>query len=53
MCLILKCEIERQLNEKVYGLEKRDLGLANNTKIYLIRPDGKVKTLRGRNFKIG
>ena len=53
MCLILECEIERQLSNKVYGLEKRDLGLANNTKIYLIRPDGKVKTLRGRNFKIG
>lgn len=52
MCLILKCDIERQLDKKVYGFERRELGLANNTKLYLIQPNGKVKTVRGRNFKI-
>lgn len=51
-CMIIKCEIDRQLKERIYGRERWELNLKNNVKIYLIKPNGTIKTLGGRNFKI-
>lgn len=50
-CLIVKCVIDRQLEERKYR-ERYDDN-RNRVKLYLIKPDGTVKTLRGRNYKIG
>ncbi len=50
--MIIKCEIERQLKDRIYSMDRRKLGIKNNIKTYLIKPDGTVKTLRGRNYKI-
>lgn len=49
--LIIKCVIDRQLEERKYRERYDD----NRTrvKLYLIKPDGTVKTLRGGNYKIG
>ncbi|MEL1252165.1 ATP-binding protein [Flavobacterium sp. DGU38] len=49
--LIIRCVIDRQLEEREY--RKREDDNRNRVKLYLIRPDGTVKTLRGRNYKIG
>lgn len=49
--LIIRCVIERQLEEREY--RKRYDDNRNHVKLYLIKPDGTVKTLRGRNYKIG
>lgn len=49
--LLVKCVIERQLEERKY--RKRYDDNRNRVKLYLIKPDGTVKTLRGRNYKIG
>lgn len=49
--LIIKCVIERQLEEREY--RKRYDDNRNRVKIYLIKSDGTVKTLRGRDYKIG
>lgn len=51
-CMIIKCEIDRQLKERIYGRDRWELKLKNNVKIYLIKPNGIVKTLGGRDFKI-
>jgi hypothetical protein len=56
-CLIVECRIDRQLEEKEYrnrhNQEEEENTEESNTKIYLIKPDGTVKTIRGRNYKIG
>jgi hypothetical protein len=49
--LIVKCLIDRQLEERKYR-ERYDDN-RKRVKLYLIKPDGTVKTLRGRNYKIG
>jgi hypothetical protein len=49
--LIVKCVIERQLEEREY--RKRYDDNRNRVKIYLIKSDGTVKTLRGTDYKIG
>lgn len=47
--LVIKCYIDRQLKERDY-----QYGTAHNTvKLYLIKPDGTVKTLREPDFRIG
>ncbi len=46
-CLILDCQIDRQLSEKDYTR----IGI-DNTKLYLIYPDGKIKTFRRSDHKI-
>lgn len=50
-CLIIKCVIERQLEERIYRRNYDDN--SNNVKLFLIKPDGTVKALRGRDYKIG
>jgi len=55
MCLIVECVMTRELQEKRSRYRK-----ANNDddterekiKIYLIQPDGKVKTLSGKSYKL-
>jgi hypothetical protein len=49
--LIVKCAIDRQLEERKYR-ERYDDN-RKRVKLYLIKPDGTVKTLRGRDYKIG
>lgn len=49
--LIVRCVIDRQLEEREYV--KRYDDNRYRVKIYLIKPDGTVKTLRGSNYKIG
>jgi hypothetical protein len=51
MCMIIKCTIERQLEERIY--RERYNNDRNKVKLFLIKPDGTIKTLRGRNYKIG
>ncbi|SFB91135.1 hypothetical protein SAMN04489722_101241 [Algibacter lectus] len=51
-CMIIKCEIERQLKDRIYRMGRKDLDIENNIKIYLIKPDGTVRTLRGKDYKI-
>ncbi|PZX93153.1 AAA family ATPase [Flavobacterium aquariorum] len=59
--LIIECHINRQLEEKKYrnrnqhavDEDESSFDKNTNTKIYLITPDGTVKTIRGRNYKIG
>lgn len=47
VCLIVECNINRRLEDYTRDDKK------NNTKIYLIKPNGEIKTIRGRNYKIG
>lgn len=47
--LILQCLIERNVQERYYMEEDN----RNQVKLYLIKPDGTIKTLRGVNHKIG
>lgn len=49
--LILRCIIERQLEERYYMEVDEDN--RNQVKLYLIKSDGKVKTFRGVDHKIG
>lgn len=49
--LIVRCIIDRQLEERNY--QKRNSDNRYQVKLYLIKSDGTVKTLRGRNYKIG
>lgn len=49
--LIIKCVIDRQLEERKY--KERYDDNRTHVKLYLIKQDGTVKTLRGRDFKIG
>ncbi|MCY1719232.1 NACHT domain-containing protein [Prolixibacteraceae bacterium Z1-6] len=50
MDLILGCTISRRLKERDYdsGLKRK-----NETKLFLIKTNGEVKTIRGINYKIG
>ena len=50
--MIIKCQIERQLQKREYDY-KDDKRSWEHIKLYLLKSDGTVKTLRGRNFKIG
>ncbi|AZA64437.1 ATP-binding protein [Chryseobacterium carnipullorum] len=49
--LILRCIIDRQLEERHY--RERDSDNRYQVKLYLIKANGTVKTLRGVNYKIG
>ncbi|WP_313578883.1 ATP-binding protein [Chishuiella sp.] len=49
--LIVRCIIDRQLEERNY--QKRNSDNRYQVKLYLIKSDGTVKTLRGRDYKIG
>jgi hypothetical protein len=51
MNMILKCQITKQLKDSEYRSDNRKQPW-EHTKIYLLKADGTVKTLRGRNFKI-
>ena len=50
--MIIKCQITKQLKESQYRSDNREQPW-EHTKIYLLKSDGTVKTLRGRNIKIG
>ncbi len=50
--MIIKCQITKQLKESQYRSDNRKQPW-EHTKIYLLKANGTVKTLRGRNFKIG
>lgn len=49
--LIIRCKIIRQLEERVFKNRYDDD--TKNIKIYLINQNGTVRTLRGRDYKIG
>lgn len=49
--LIVRCVIERQLEERKY--RDRNDDNRHRVKLYLIKPNGTVKTIRGRNYQIG
>ncbi|PQA97067.1 hypothetical protein B0A69_03190 [Chryseobacterium shigense] len=49
--LIIRCIVDRQLEERNY--RERNSDNTNQVKLYLIKSDGTVKTLRGRDYKIG
>ncbi|MGY0391694.1 AAA family ATPase [Bizionia sp. KMM 8389] len=49
--MILKCQITKQLKESQYRSDNRKQPW-EHTKIYLLKANGTVKTLRGRNFKV-
>ncbi|MBK8566863.1 MAG: hypothetical protein IPN76_26920 [Saprospiraceae bacterium] len=51
MYLIIECTISRQIKERNYNFEKPIR--RNDSKLYLIKSNGEVKTIRGRNYKIG
>ncbi len=51
--LIVSCIIERQLKERDVNYTRQFVDNSNKIKLYLIKQDGTVKTLRGENFKIG
>jgi len=51
MYLLIECTISRHLKDRSYTFEK--LERVNNAKLYLIKNNGDVKTIRGRNYKIG
>lgn len=51
MHLIVECTISRQLKDRNYDFERSNR--KNNSKLYLIKSNGEVKTIRGRNYKIG
>lgn len=57
-CLIIECRITRELGENRYGRSKKNKDEdedieKENVKIYLIKPDGTVKTIRGKDYFIG
>jgi hypothetical protein len=51
MAMIVECEVVRQLKD--YDYERLKETSNKIVKLYLICPDGEVKTLRGRHYKIG
>lgn len=51
MNMIIKCQITKQLKESQYWSDNSEQPW-EHTKIYLLKSDGTVKTLRGRNFKV-
>jgi hypothetical protein len=51
VAMIVECEVVRQLKD--YDYERPKETSNKIVKLYLICPDGEVKTLRGRHFKIG
>ncbi len=51
MHLLIECTITRRLKDRNYSFEKAER--KNNAKLYLIKLNGEVKTIRGRNYKIG
>jgi hypothetical protein len=51
MHLLVECTISRYLKDRNYSYEKPER--KNNAKLYLIKSNGEVKTIRGRNYKIG
>lgn len=50
-CLVIKCAVQRQLKERIY--KKMNHDDRNEVKLYLIKQDGTVKTLRGEDHRIG
>ena len=51
VCLIVECAIRRHFKERDYNF--KELDKKNDAKLYLIKSNGEVKTIRGRNYKIG
>tara|TARA_R110002074_G_scaffold175524_1_gene338928 strand:+ start:1316 stop:1888 length:573 start_codon:yes stop_codon:yes gene_type:complete len=51
LCMIIKCQITKQLKDSQYRSDNREQPW-EHTKIYLIKPNGTVRTLRGRDFKV-
>ena len=49
--MIIKCQITKQIKESQYRSNNREQPW-EHTKIYLLKSDGTVKTLRGGNFRI-
>lgn len=49
--MIIKCQITKQLKESQFRSDNRKQPW-EHTKIYLLKADGTVKTLRGRDFKV-
>jgi len=49
--LILKCMINRDLDEQDW--DERNYDNTHCVKLYLIKEDGTIKTLRGKDYKIG
>lgn len=50
MDLIIECTISRNIKDQKYDYENNKK--QNNSKLYLIKSDGKIRTLRGRDYKI-
>lgn len=51
-CLIVECSIDRQLKERIYGRDRLGKQIEDRVRIYLIKPNGYIKTLGRRDFKI-
>lgn len=51
MSMLIKCQVTKQLKESQYRSDNRKQPW-EHTKIYLLKSDGKVETIRGGNFKI-
>lgn len=49
-CLIIECNISRQLKERDFKYDRENI--KNTAKLYLIKPDGTVRTLREPDFRI-
>ncbi|CAM4295982.1 hypothetical protein GILI108418_14005 [Gillisia limnaea] len=49
--LILECHITRQLKERSYNYDDNKTPW-ETTKLYLIKPDGRIRTIRGGDIKI-
>ncbi|WP_282055720.1 AAA family ATPase [Maribacter luteus] len=49
--MIIKCQVTKQLKESQYWSDNKKQPW-EHTKIYLLKADGTVKTLRGSNFKV-
>ncbi|MBC7525461.1 MAG: ATP-binding protein [Flavobacterium sp.] len=48
-CLLIKCYIDRQIKDRDYSYGS----YTKTVKLYLIKPDGTVRTLREPDFRIG
>jgi len=48
-CLLIKCYIDRQIKERDYKYGS----YTKTSKLYLIKQDGTVKTIRERDFRLG
>lgn len=49
--MLIKCKIERQLEERIYDYENDSMPW-DQTKIYLLKSDGRIKVLRGSSIEV-